>query len=109
VIPALAERGIVESGEQPVAATPPVGRPAAAPAPGTVRVEARGVVRQPPGPPAAVEAPPLGREPPDVHVHIDRVVVTRAPAPPPAPPPAADPPRTTVDHEAYLARRHGRR
>ena len=62
-----------------------------------------------PASPAASPSPPamIGRpEPPQVHVHIDRVVVAR-PAPPPRPAPAAPVPRSRPqpDHEAYLARR----
>lgn len=55
-----------------------------------------------PSPPAVTGQP----EPPQVHVHIDRVVVAR-PAPPPRPVPAAPVPRSRPqpDHEAYLARR----
>jgi hypothetical protein len=53
---------------------------------------------------AETAGPPAPGRPPEVHVHIDRVTVTRAPTPPP---PA--PPRSTVDHDAYLARRRERR
>ena len=79
------------------------------PAPGTVAVRAT---------PAAVAAPDAprpgrrrgrARRGPAVHLHIDRVVVTRAPPPaPPAPAPPPRAPRRTVDHAAYLARRRER-
>ncbi|MFC0031709.1 hypothetical protein ACFFMM_19495 [Micromonospora chaiyaphumensis] len=95
--PALTARRAVEPGERLVFVDRPTGAP---PRPGTAEVRT-GPVRPAPTPPpgTAQDAPPSG----DVHLHIDRVVVTRAPAPPPpAPPPPA---RSTVDHAAYLARR----
>jgi hypothetical protein len=56
------------------------------------------------------DAAPPGR-PPDVHVHIGRIEVVRAPSPSPSPPPAAPARRgaPAVDHAAYLARRQERR
>ncbi|MET8909974.1 hypothetical protein [Micromonospora sp. NPDC004551] len=97
--PALIARRAVAPGERlvfvdrPAPASPP-------PRPGTAEVRT-GPIRpaHTPPPGTAADAPPSG----DVHLHIDRVVVTRAPAPPPpAPPPPAP---STVDHTAYLARR----
>jgi hypothetical protein len=77
--------------------------------PGKFTVEAGHVTGLPSAPPdAALDDPLARRPPPDVHVHIDRVVVTRAPSPPapPPPPPAPAPrPASTVDHDDYLARR----
>ncbi|MFI2651216.1 hypothetical protein [Micromonospora fulviviridis] len=97
--PALIARRAVEPGERLVF----VDRPAPAgapPRPGTAEVRTGPIRAAPTPPPAAAEdAPPPG----DVHLHIDRVVVTRAPTPPPPAP--APPARSTVDHAAYLARR----
>ncbi|MFI7282565.1 hypothetical protein ACIBOV_20130 [Micromonospora chersina] len=97
--PALIARRAVEPGERLVF----VDRPAPAgtpPRPGTAEVRTGPVRPAPAAPPGAAEEPP---PPGDVHLHIDRVVVTRAPSPPPpAPAPTA---RSTVDHAAYLARR----
>lgn len=97
--PALIARRAVEPGERLVF----VDRPAPAgtpPRPGTAEVRTGPVRPAPAGPPGAAEDPP---PPGDVHLHIDRVVVTRAPSPPPSAP--APPARSTVDHAAYLARR----
>ncbi|MFG2168915.1 hypothetical protein [Micromonospora chersina] len=97
--PALVARRAVEPGERLVF----VDRPAPAgtpPRPGTAEVRTGPIRPAPAVPPGTVEDPPPAG---DVHLHIDRVVVTRAPSPPPpAPPPSA---RSTVDHAAYLARR----
>ncbi|WP_433288015.1 hypothetical protein [Micromonospora sp. CA-244673] len=96
--PALIARRAVEPGERLVFVDRPV-RAGAPPRPGTAEVRT-GPIRPAPGSPGTAEdAPPAG----DVHLHIDRVVVTRAPAPPPPAPPT--PPPSTVDHTAYLARR----
>lgn len=96
--PALIARRAVEPGERLVFVDRPA-KAGAPPRPGTAEVRT-GPVRPasatPPG--TAEDAPPAG----DVHLHIDRVVVTRAPTPPPAPAPPA---KSTVDHAAYLARR----
>ncbi len=86
VLPVLVERRAVERRERTVVADRP-----AVPRPGTVSVAPVDVVAE--------------DEPPQVNVSIGRVVVTRAPAPPP-PAPSQRP--TTVDHEAYLARRRAR-
>ncbi|GHJ54717.1 hypothetical protein Nm8I071_40240 [Nonomuraea sp. TT08I-71] len=97
--PALIARRAVEPGERLVF----VDRPAPAgtpPRPGTAEVRTGPVRPVPAAPPGAAEEPP---PPGDVHLHIDRVVVTRAPSPPPPAP--APPARSTVDHAAYLARR----
>ncbi|WP_262285738.1 hypothetical protein [Micromonospora sp. MA102] len=93
--PALIARRAVEPGERLVFVDRP-NRAGTPPRPGTAEVRT-GPIRPAPTPPG--EPPPAG----DVHLHIDRVVVTRAPAPPPPPPPG--PPPSTVDHAAYLARR----
>ena len=85
-MPVLVERRAVERRERPVVASRP-----AVPRPGTVSVAPLDVVTE--------------DEAPQVNVSIGRVVVTRAPAPP-APAPSARP--TTVDHDAYLARRRAR-
>jgi hypothetical protein len=106
VIPALVDRGVVERGEGAI--RPPVQGPASPP-PGKFTIEAGNVAGLPPAPPEpARDELPSRRPPPDVHVHIDRVVVTRGPSPPPplpAPPEPAAAPVSTVDHDAYLARR----
>ncbi|MFG1658463.1 hypothetical protein ACGFIY_18250 [Micromonospora chersina] len=97
--PALVARRAVEPGERLVF----VDRPAPAgtpPRPGTAEVRTGPVRPAPAAPPGAAEDPPPAG---DVHLHIDRVVVTRAPSPPPPAP--APPARSTVDHAAYLARR----
>ncbi|MET8838302.1 hypothetical protein ABZV78_30970, partial [Micromonospora sp. NPDC004540] len=95
--PALIARRAVEPGERLVFVDRPNNAP---PRPGTAEVRTGPVRPAPTPPPGTAENPaPTG----DVHLHIDRVVVTRAPAPPPpAPPPPAP---STVDHAAYLARR----
>ncbi|GGR76816.1 hypothetical protein GCM10010169_21250 [Micromonospora fulviviridis] len=97
--PALTARRAVEPGERLVF----VDRPAPAgapPRPGTAEVRTGPVRPAPATPPGtAGDAPPAV----DVHLHIDRVVVTRAPTPPPPAP--APPAKSTVDHAAYLARR----
>lgn len=113
VMAVLRARGAVGARERPVVReeghAPAV---ATEPAPGTVVLQPGATTfrfssghhaegssrRQPPAVPA---------EPPQVQVHIDRLVVTRAPATPPKP--APPPRRATVDHEAYLARRRERR
>ncbi|PPS67826.1 MULTISPECIES: hypothetical protein [Streptomyces] len=115
VFPALAAHGALEPGDVPELvepaspSAPPTGR--RTPAPGAVTVQP-GVmsVRQP-----VAEAPrdtgaPERPVPSEVHVHIDRLTVTRTanPAPPP-PPPAAPRRRSVSDHAAYLARRRERR
>jgi hypothetical protein len=108
VMPALVDRGVVSRAERPVVEPP---RPAAAthrpqaPRPGSVAVRATA--------PATVShevaEPPDARGPdPTVHLHIDRVLVTRAPAPAPPAPAPPRPQRRTVDHDAYLARRRER-
>jgi len=106
VVPALVDRGVVDRDEKPV------DRPAhgpASPPPGRFMVEARDVAAPRPHPNSETDIPRAADTPPDVHVHIDRVVVTRAPGPPPPPtPPPSPPPRSTVDHDAYLARRRER-
>ncbi|MFG3577591.1 hypothetical protein [Micromonospora chersina] len=97
--PALIARRAVEPGERLVF----VDRPAPAgtpPRPGTAEVRTGPIRPAPAGPTGTAEDPPPAG---DVHLHIDRVVVTRAPSPPPPAP--APPARTTVDHAAYLARR----
>jgi hypothetical protein len=108
VVPALVERRVVSREERVVVAEPSNAAPPprqAAPGPGTVSVRAT--------PPAATPPEPAGQRPahrsePTVQLHIDRVVVTRAPAPTPPPAPVPRPPRRTVDHAAYLARRRER-
>lgn len=51
-----------------------------------------------------------GTTPADVHVHIDRITVTRAAPAAPAPAaPAAPRGRAVSEHSAYLARRRERR
>ena len=111
VVPALVERGAVSRDERPVVAAPSGAaavRGRGAPRPGTIGVRATPAVvaapaRAEPGEPRERDADPA------VHLHIDRVVVTRAPAPaPPQPAPPPRPPRRTVDHAAYLARRRER-
>ena len=83
------------------------------PAPGTVVLQpVSTTVREVPRPGNAVPErrrppPAVPTGPPHVQVHIDRVLVTRAPVKPPTP--EAPPRRSTVDHEAYLARRRERR
>ncbi|MFI6329645.1 hypothetical protein ACIBBG_15250 [Micromonospora chersina] len=97
--PALVARRAVEPGERLVF----VDRPAPAgtpPRPGAAEVRTGPIRPAPAVPPGAAEDPPPAG---DVHLHIDRVVVTRAPSPPPPAP--APPARSTVDHAAYLARR----
>ena len=111
VVPALVDRGAVSRDERPVVAEPHSAAGARRqdpPRPGTV-----GRARDPAGHLRA-RAPQLGDPEerdgsPAVHLHIDRVVVTRA-APPAPPAPASPPraPRRTVDHAAYLARRRER-
>jgi len=98
VVPVLVERGVVSRRERPVVAA---ARPSAPPRPGTVSVA--------PVAPAQVEpaAPEAG--PPQVNVTIGRVEVTRAPSPRPPTAPAAPPRPSTVDHDAYLARRRAQR
>ena len=98
VVPMLVERGVVSRRERPVVAA---ARPSAPPRPGTVSVA--------PAAPAQVEpaAPEAG--PPQVNVTIGRVEVTRAPSPRPPTAPAAAPRPSTVDHDAYLARRRAQR
>jgi hypothetical protein len=104
VVPALADRGELDRGERPRIVRGRAGRPV--PPAGTIAVAPGRVdVRGTPLPPAGSGDAPA---PPEVHVHIDRVVVTRAPAAPPAPPPAEPPPGVGADHAAYLARRRER-
>jgi hypothetical protein len=103
VVPALADRGDVDRGERPRI----VARRAELPAPpaGTIAVApGRADVRRTAVPPASPGSAPAR---PEVHVHIDRVMVTRAPAAP-APPPPEPPPGAGADHAAYLARRRER-
>jgi hypothetical protein len=100
VVPALVDRGVVKRDEEPVDA--PAQGPTIPP-PGKFAVEARHVAGLPPPLDAETAGPSAPDRPPEVHVHIDRVMVTRAPPPPP------EPPRSTVDHDAYLARRRERR
>jgi hypothetical protein len=111
VVPALVDRGALSRDERAVVAEPAsaaAARRQDPPQPGTVAVRAT---------PAAAMAPARGQPEelpardadPAVHLHIDQVVVTRAP--PPTPPAPAPPPRAarrTVDHAAYLARRRER-
>ncbi len=116
LLSALAERGLADhadlvvgdapdgpdhlAADQVMAAVPP-GTP---PATGVLGVS-------PPRPAPAPQTPARPRREPQVHVHVDRVVVVRTPPAPPArpsPPPSARPPARTapaVDHTAYLARR----
>jgi hypothetical protein len=111
VVPALVDRGALGRDERPIIAEPAsaaTARRHEPPRPGTVAVRAT----------PATAAAAAGHEPeelpardadPAVHLHIDQVLVTRAP--PPAPPPPAPAPRAarrTVDHAAYLARRRER-
>jgi hypothetical protein len=98
VVPVLVERGVVSRRERPVVAA---ARPSAPPRSGTVSIA--------PAAPAQVEpvAPEAG--PPQVNVTIGRVQVTRAPSPRPPAAPAAPPRPSTVDHDAYLARRRAQR
>jgi hypothetical protein len=110
VMPALVDRGALGRDERPVVAeprSPASARRQAPPGPGRVAVRATPPVFAPaghePGGPQEPDADPA------VHLHIDQVLVTRAPAP--TPPPPAPPPRAlrrTVDHAAYLARRRER-
>ncbi|MEO3807262.1 hypothetical protein [Nonomuraea sp. B1E8] len=101
--PELVARGVVEPGERLVF----IDRPktsGAAPKPGTAEVRTSPV--RPLTPARSLGAPGAPVSPSsagDVHLHIDRVVVTRAPAPTPRAP--APQPPSTVDHAAYLARR----
>ena len=90
VVPALVDRGVVSRDERAVVA----GRPAApAPRRAPPRPGHRAVRATPPAAPApsSPAEPPARRSEPDVHLHIDRVVVTRAPAPAPPQPPAPPP------------------
>jgi hypothetical protein len=106
VMPALVERGVVSREERAVVAEPSNAAPAPRndpPDPGTVTVRAT-----PPAASEPAEERPAQPSEQAVHLHIDRVVVTRAPAPAPPPAPAPRPPRRTVDHAAYLARRRER-
>jgi hypothetical protein len=103
VVPALADRGELDRGERPRIVARRADRPA--PPAGTIavapgRIEVRGTPVPPAGPGDAPARP-------EVHVHIDRVVVTRAPAAAAAPPPAP-PPGAGAGHAAYLARRRER-
>lgn len=95
VFAALVERGDVPAGEQAVVESGPTTR---APRPGTAALRAE-----------RVRGPALDgadATPGEVHVHIDRVTVTRS-GPAPAKPPT--PPRTpAVDHAGYLDRRRER-
>lgn len=92
---------------------PDPGRKPPSPRRGTAVVRADGVVTTPRAtlagdpahPPAATPSPAAPS--PTVHVHIDRVSVTRAPSPA-ARPSAPAPARPLVDHAAYLARRRER-
>lgn len=105
-MPALVERGVVSREERAVVAEPSTAAPAPRndpPSPGTVTVRAT-----PPAASEPAEERPAQPSEQAVHLHIDRVVVTRAPAPAPPPAPAPRPPRRTVDHAAYLARRRER-
>jgi hypothetical protein len=86
VVPVLVERRAIERRERPVVADRP-----AVPRPGTVSVAPVDVSSE--------------DEAPQVNVNIGRVVVTR---PQPPAPPAPSPRPTTVDHDAYLARRRTR-
>jgi hypothetical protein len=121
VLRALVARGLVGRGDR-VEVTeaprpsrgdqaPPV--PKRPPRPGTVTVAAsppRRTVGRGPGDPGArprtaAAGPRAPSGPPEVHVHIDRVVVARAPAARPAEPAPAQRSRPGADHDAYLARR----
>lgn len=115
VFPALAANGVLEPGEVPELvepcspSAPPAGR--RTPAPGAVTVQP-GVmsIRQSVAEAATSVGVPERVASPEVHVHIDRITVTRA-APPAPPPPAPAAPRhsSVSDHAAYLARRRERR
>lgn len=110
VLPALVRRGDLTSQER---ATPVVPQstavPRAAPAPGTVTVATGRVdVRRGGDTGVAPRGAAAPREP-QTSVHIDRVVVTRAPAPVPPPAASGPRPRPRVDHSAYLARRRDQR
>jgi hypothetical protein len=117
VLPHLADRGAVSRDEIVVVDDTPNGSPARRrdpPGTGTVSVRT-GQVRShgsEASGPRADRGAPAGSAAPEVNVHIDRVVVTRAPAPPstPAPVPAPTPRsgRTRVDHAGYLTRRRER-
>ncbi|MEQ4208804.1 hypothetical protein [Actinopolymorpha sp. B9G3] len=117
VLPHLADRGAVSRDEIVVVDDTPNGSPARhrdPPAAGTVSVRT-GQVRShgsEASGPRADRGAPAGRAAPEVNVHIDRVVVTRAPAPPPTPAPVSPPTprsgRTRVDHAGYLTRRRER-
>jgi hypothetical protein len=115
--PALVDRGLVTPDErlvvteQPPAATGsrrrPLRRGTVEVVPGAVTTRLvtpafAGQQEQSTGTGAAESGPPGA-----VHLHIDRVVVTRA-QDGTAPTPPARPSRSTVDHAGYLARRRER-
>jgi hypothetical protein len=133
VLPALVTRGLLSSRDRvDVVTEAPRGpgddranssaqvRPAGTPRSPTVTVMAsavRAVDRPAAHPPAsqpdpqrraaaAAAQPSTPSGPPQIHVHIDRVVVARpAPAPRPVEPPPPQRARPQADHDAYLARR----
>lgn len=102
VFAALVDRGAVPARERPVVVPP--GKRATAPRPGTAAIRAEGVSAGR-GPNRSARDDTAAAGPSNVHLHIDRVSVTRAAPPAPAPAPAT---RPSVDHAAYLARRRER-
>jgi hypothetical protein len=106
VVPVLVQAGVLDAAEEVEVVNAAAGAPAGVGADRGVQLRV-----DPPQPrhPRRDTSPP-GR-PPDVHVHIGRIEVVRAPAPPPSPPPAASAHRgaPAADHAAYLARRRERR
>ena len=108
VVPALVRRGDLGRQERPglVLRGSSAMAPLAPPAPGTLTVAA-GRVDIHHGDRTGTASP--GTTGPRTTVHIDRVVVTRAPTPAPPPAPPAPRPRPRVDHQAYLARRRDQR
>lgn len=112
VLPTLTERAVIERNEVPVLGEPSspeaVGpRPAPPPPAGTAVVRAGRMSVRHPGKAVGAEVLSVpGGESGEVHVHIDRVTVTRAPAPvAPVPSAPTAKPRPRSDHAAYLARR----
>lgn len=110
VVPALVRGGDVTPRERPGLVLPrSPAAPPAPPAPGTLTVVAGQVDVRHGEEPDAPRARTPGAAAPQTSVHIDRVVVTRAPAPVPPPAPPAPRQRPRVDHQAYLARRRDQR
>lgn len=106
VMGALRSRGAVGAHEHAVVRNARDASPATPPAPGTAVLRAGPATVEVRGPDAPHPGMPAATGPPSVNVRIDRVVVTRAPAPAPPQRPER---RTTVDHAAYLARRREQR